>query len=151
MDDDEDEIERVIPISAELLTLANEINKPSMIENIVEMESVEQEGVIEPDELIRKNRSQIDKSREKASKGQKKQAVSMLAKNKKQINSFKVGDLVLLRTDGVDRGAADAPNIICRILEKKEVLFKLGCDAGILNVLFPFNVIDKIELRMTLT
>ena len=43
----------------------------------------------------------------------------MLAKNKKQINALKIGDLVLLRTDAVNRGAADAPNIICRILEKR--------------------------------
>ena len=28
---------------------------------------------------------------------------------------------------------------------------RLGCEAGTLNVLFPFNVIDKIELKIVFT
>ena len=68
----------------------------------------------------------------------------MLKKNKKQINSLKFGNLVLLRT--VDRGAADAINILCIILEKKDIMFRLGCEVGVLNTMFPFNVIEKTQL-----
>ena len=58
---------------------------------------------------------------------------------------------MLLRTDGVDRGIADPMNIICTILKKKDVLFNLGCEVGTLNTMFPFNVIEKTELRCNLT
>ena len=54
---------------------------------------------------------------------------------------------MLLRTDGVDRGIADPMNIICIILEKN-VLFKLGCEVGTLNTMFPFNVIVFLVLGM---
>ena len=57
----------------------------------------------------------------------------------------------MLRTDGVDRGAADPMNIICVILEKRDILFKLGCEVGILDTMFAFNVIDKTDLISPLT
>lgn len=53
----------------------------------------------------------------------------------------------MLRTDGVDRGVADARNIICIILETKNNMFKLGCKVGVLEGLFPFNTMTKTELR----
>ena len=49
----------------------------------------------------------IQRARDRAFKEQQKQATAMLKNNKKQINSLNVGDKVLLRTDGVNRGAAD--------------------------------------------
>ena len=53
----------------------------------------------------------------------------------------------MLRTDGVDRGVADARNIICIILESKNNMFKLGCKVGVLEGLFPFNTLTKSEQR----
>ena len=38
---------------------------------------------------------------------QTKQSKSMLAKNKKIINSIMIDDMVLLYTDGIDRGARE--------------------------------------------
>ncbi len=46
----------------------------------------------------------ILKARDTAKKGQGKQADKMLKKNKKLLNSFKIGDLVPLATEGIDRG-----------------------------------------------
>jgi len=70
----------------------------------------------------------------------------MLRRNKKQINSFKIGDYVLLKVDGVDRSAADASNLLCIILEKKNDLFKLGTKAGVLEGYFAFNSFEKTEI-----
>ena len=44
----------------------------------------------------------------------------MLKKNKRLINSFKIGDQVLLSTEGLDRCSADSSNVACFILNKKE-------------------------------
>ena len=72
----------------------------------------------------------------------------MLSRQKKVINSFKVGDKVLLPVDGVDLGAADAENLLCIILERilDSIQFRLGCKAGKLDQTCPFNVLTKTEL-----
>lgn len=63
------------------------------------------------------------------------------------INSLNVGDLVLVATEGVDRGAADAKNLLCFIMEKKhEGGFKVGCKAGILDTVFQWNQLTKSNL-----
>ena len=51
----------------------------------------------------------------------------MLKKNKRLINSFKIGDQVLF------------------ILNKKDEKFQLGCQAGILDRWFTFNVFSKSD------
>ena len=38
------------------------------------------------------------------------------------VDSFKIDDLVLLHVDDLDIGAADAPNLVCIILEKKTIV-----------------------------
>jgi hypothetical protein len=53
--------------------------------------------------------------------------------------------IVLYRADDVDLGAADAPNIVCVILEKNDNMFKLGHKGGVLKEWFPFNVLHKID------
>ena len=72
----------------------------------------------------------------------------MLSRQKKVINSFKVGDKVLLPVDGVDLGAADAENLLCIILERipDSIQFRLGYKAGKLDQTYPFNVLTKTEL-----
>jgi hypothetical protein len=72
----------------------------------------------------------------------------MLSRQKKVINSFKVGDFVLYRVSDVDRGAADPENLLCIIIEHIEnsIQFRLGCKAGILDQTYPFNSLTKTEL-----
>ena len=71
----------------------------------------------------------------------------MLAKNRKLINSFNVGDLVLAKQDNVDLGSADAPNLVCIIMEKMPdgKMFKLGHTSGIISECFPINVLTKLS------
>ena len=70
----------------------------------------------------------------------------MLAGNKKVINSFKVGDLVLLPVDVHDLGSADAPNLECIILEKiGDIQFRLGHISGVLKECVTYNVLVKIS------
>jgi len=70
----------------------------------------------------------------------------MLKKNRKAINGLKVGDLVLVATEGVDRGAADAKNILGYIIEKKHDAFRVGCKVGILDRVFQWNQLSKSDL-----
>ena len=71
---------------------------------------------------------QISEKRAKGKKATQEQADKMLSRQKKVINSFKVGDKVLLPVDGVDLGAADAENLLCIILERipGSIQFRLG-------------------------
>ena len=72
----------------------------------------------------------------------------MLNRNKKAISALNVDDVVLFRVDDVDLGAADAPNIMCIILEKNDNMFKLGHRGGILKEWYPFNVLNKVPLEV---
>jgi hypothetical protein len=103
-------------------------------------EKVEQEV----NEKVRK----IGEVREKAVEKIKDQAQSMLNRNKKAISALNVDDVVLFRVDDVDLGAADAPNIMCIILEKNDNMFKLGHRGGILKEWYPFNVLNKVPLEV---
>ena len=51
--------------------------------------------------VVSKRVNAISAARAKTSKGQNNQAAKMLSKNKKVINSFNIGDLVLLATENV--------------------------------------------------
>ncbi len=109
-----------------------------MLENTDEEECVDQEEEVVTSQdayvsRLSKRIEAIEQARKVANVGQNKQANKMLAKNKKAINSFKVGDLVLVATEAVDRRAADAKNLLCYILEKKHDSFRVGCFA-ILNL-----------------
>ena len=74
------------------------------------------------------------------------QAEQMLARNKKLISSFKVGDVCLAKMNNVDLGSADAPKIVCIILEKvDDKMFRLGHISGTIAEYFPFHVLTKID------
>ena len=94
----------------------------------------------------KKKINNIEFIRKTTQQNQAKQAQSMLNKNKKKINSFNIDDYVLLKTEGVDRSIADPINFLCIILEKKDVLFKLGCEAGVLDTMIAFNTFEKTEI-----
>lgn len=47
--------------------------------------------------VVKRKREKIASARTRAQVGQKKQANAMLAKNKKKANSYKIGDIVLLK------------------------------------------------------
>lgn len=62
------------------------------------------------------------------------------------ISSCNVGDAVLAKMNNVDLGSADAPNIVCIILEKvDDKMFRLGHTSGTIAECFPFHVLTKID------
>ena len=102
--------------------------------------------VVEEENVRRRRCKGIGKARETAAIGQQMQAKKMLSANKKVINSIKINDYVLLYIDGIDRGASDPENLLCIVLDKKDIAFKLGCRAGRLDEWFPFNVFTKTSI-----
>lgn len=128
--------------------VVEEVEEEGIQDEVVE-EEVDEEKVVTKKDAVVERVDRIAKARDVALKGQGKQAKKMLKKNKKIINNFKIGDLVLLATDGIDGGAADAPNILCYILVKKDITFRLGCQVGILNNWFAFKQLQKTELATT--
>ena len=55
----------------------------------------------------------------------------------------------LVATESVDRGAADARNLLCYIMSKKTDAFVLGCKAGRLDCVFQWNQLTKCDLATT--
>ncbi len=100
------------------------------------------------DPEINKQIENIAKTRAGAKAAIQKQANVMLKRQKKVINSFKVGDYVLFACSDVDRGSADPENLLCIILEHipNSILFKLGCRAEKLDQSCPFNSLTKTDL-----
>ena len=47
--------------------------------------------------------------------------------------------------------SCDNCNILCIIIEKRDVLFKLGCEVGVLDSMFAFNSIEKTNLVYSFT
>ena len=85
----------------------------------------------------------IRSSRSDAKTGQDKQAKKMLRNHKRVINSYKVGEVVMLSCEAVDRGQTDPENLLCYILSIEKSQFVLGCKVGVLNNTFPFNAFSK--------
>ncbi|RNA07172.1 KRAB-A domain-containing 2 [Brachionus plicatilis] len=144
-DDDDENVDDSFVVSDDLLKLRDELN-PKRKAPEPEPEYDEPDQDQENLNPIQTREKQIKKARLNAVTGQKKTIKKMLSRNKKVINSFKVGDLVLYHSEDVDRGASDPQNILCVILEKKNELFKLGCRAGVFDSFVAFNCIEKTAL-----
>ena len=112
------------------------------------MEEEEEHANYQINPEINKQIENIAKTRAGAKTAIQKQADVMLKRQKKVINSFKVGDYVLYACSDVDRGSADPENLLCIILEHipNSILFKLGCRAGKLDQSYPFNSLTKTDL-----
>ena len=113
-----------------------------------EEENVEEKELTEQTEMLTRTSTRvknIELVRNKALDKLKDQAQTMLNRNKKAINALNVDDFVLYRADDVDLGAADAPNIVCVILDKNDNKYQLGHKGGVLKEWFPFNVLHKID------
>lgn len=118
--------------------------KEAVKEKDKEKEAAKEKEAIEPALVERSEK--IRRARLNTNTAQSKCAEKMVNRNKKKINSFKVGDYVLLHSEDVDRGKADPCNILCIIMEKKDEFFKLGCKVGVLNDYFAINSFEKTDL-----
>jgi hypothetical protein len=78
----------------------------------------------------------------------------MLKFNKKQINSIKIGYLVLFKVHEVDRGKSNANNLLCYVIKVKteQGVFQFACKAGVLvndtsgECYFAWNAFQKVNL-----
>ena len=126
---------------------AHVVEAPAVDAHVVEAPAVEAEeaGEVTARGLL------IAEARIGCNVGQAKTAQKMLSMNTKTIESFSVGDLVLVRVPDVDRGPFDPNNLLCFILEIKEQMFRLGSRAGVLNTLFACNSIEATRWQSNLT
>jgi hypothetical protein len=113
----------------------------------VEEENIDEDDETDDDDSTEKNKEIINEKKDNiAAQRETNQAEQMLAKNKKLISSFDVGDIVLAKMNYVDLGSADAPNIVCIILEKvDDKMFRLGHTSGIIAECFSFHVLTRID------
>lgn len=71
--------------------------------------------------------------------GLESQAKRMLDYSNSRISEAKIGDTVRIPVPDVDRGKADARNILGVVMETSEGFFKIGTPDGILNQLYSRN------------
>ena len=69
----------------------------------------------------------IRESRKRTGERQEKQAKKLLTNAEKLLGHANIHDKVILFTSELDRGLADAPNILCEIIHKKDVCYQLAC------------------------
>jgi hypothetical protein len=68
----------------------------------------------------------------------------MKTRSQKFMEPCEVGEFVALAVPAVDLGPTDAPNLICEIIEKRDELYRLACEAGILDIFFARNAFNKL-------
>ena len=65
--------------------------------------------------------------------------------NKKNVQNFKVGDKVAVRIPRIDRTTTDVHHLPCVIIQchgKKQFLYQLQCEFGILNAVYPSSELE---------
>ena len=100
-------------------------NKAKEIQNKknVFIESVA-EAIYNLVEAIEDRATVIRESRKRTGERQEKQAKKILTNAEKLLGHANLHDKVILFTSELDRGLADAPNILCKIIHKKDVSYK---------------------------
>ena len=80
---------------------------------------------------------------------QRAQADRMLKRSAKYQCEVEIGAFVIVPIPDVDRSAASAPNLICRVIDFDEVknLYELASQAGVLDVMFSRNGFDKLDSK----
>ena len=97
--------------------------------------------------LVNNAANQLMGIREEVRKGQAAQAKVMSTRSSKVLPEAFIGDYVALPIPEVDRSAASAPNLICRIvdIDYSKNLFELVSEAGVLDILFARNSFEKLD------
>ncbi len=104
----------------------------------------------------------VRETRQKAHNLQEKNAVETVTNAQKLQKKANVNDNCILFVSELDRGVADAPNILCRIIDTRDnVNFKLACAAGVIDtwiarngfqleesaLVFPFRTDKVVSIR----
>jgi hypothetical protein len=106
-----------------------------------EAQAIEQERLNAVETRARAEKiKKIRQTRQATSDLQEKGATEMLAYANKVLQKANVGDNCTFFISEFDRGLADAPNILCRIIHTDDHLsFKLACAAGIFDTFIGRN------------
>jgi hypothetical protein len=80
------------------------------------------------DNELDERHKEIRNARAQAGFGQEQSSKRMLEKNTREIERVKIGDRVLLRVPDVDRGPLDPNNVVCLVLEERQLnsLLRIG-------------------------
>jgi hypothetical protein len=80
---------------------------------------------------------------------QRAQADRMLKRSAKYQCEVEIGAFVIVPIPDVDRSAAAAPNLICRVIDfdEEKNIYELASQAGVLNVMFSRNGFDKLNSK----
>ena len=119
----------------------------------VEIEKMEQEKERETTSTksvgvaIVENRQQtINKTRAKANVLQAKNAEKMISRNDQLLGKVCIGDSVVFFSSEFDRGLADPPNILCKVIDiDSHKNYQLACAVGILDKYMARNAFQIIQ------
>ncbi len=95
--------------------------------------------------VINTNAASIRKTRASVNNKQGKNADKMVNNSDKLLGRAAIGDSVVFFVSEFDRGLADPPNILCKVIDiDKHHNYQLACGAGILNRYLPRNAFQTI-------
>jgi hypothetical protein len=83
--------------------------------------------------------ARIRDSRKNVTVGQEKYRKTIEKLNIKNMSTHKIGDLVLLYVDAVDRSKSSPNNLLCIVMEEKNNSYRLGCLYGALDRWYHSN------------
>ncbi|CAG8794661.1 18224_t:CDS:1, partial [Gigaspora rosea] len=63
---------------------------------------------------------------------------------KRKVVDFKVGDFIRVNIPKIDRFSIDRPTLPCKILEKIDDQYRLGCKFGIINICYSSGEIEAL-------
>jgi hypothetical protein len=85
---------------------------------------------LETETEIIKRVTRIREKRKNTDEQLERQAKQTLTNAERLFGHAQIDDCVALFTCELDRGLSDAPNILCRVYDKKESNYQLACEAG---------------------
>lgn len=65
----------------------------------------------------------------------------MTAHSSKKFKNIDVGATVLVEVPRVDRGPLDSKNVVGKVIEKRNELYKVGTSFGVINDWLPRNAV----------
>jgi hypothetical protein len=73
-----------------------------------------------------------------------KKMANQMNKGRKRPNHYGINDLVRISVPKIDRFGVDRPTLPCKILEKINDQYRLGCKFGVINVLYSAGEIEPL-------
>jgi hypothetical protein len=130
-----------VEIDGDLKYELDEINRMN-----VELENLEKENQKEMEIQMQKDKDNLEvqanlkrqasivKTRTRANNLQEKNSEKMVSNNEKLLGKASIGDIVVVFTIDFDRGIANPPNILCKVIDiDSHFIYQLACSVVILE------------------